>query len=71
MAQSALVEPEVQVSEVYRNTPFEYLTTADAGQLVVTCTKVIPAARPWVAKGGIVQVTAPLPNWMAARTTRG
>jgi hypothetical protein len=62
-----VLEPEAQAPEVYRNTPFEHLLTADAGQLVVMCTIPIPAAQAWVVKAGTVQVGAPLPGWMAVR----
>ena len=61
-----VMEPDGQAPEIYRNTPFEHLTTADPGQVVI-CTVFVPAAQTWVAKGGAVHVGALLPNWMATR----
>jgi len=64
MAKPALLEPEAQVPEIYRNTPFEYVQTAEAAQVLVACSKPIPSARPWVAKGGTVSIKPSLPKWM-------
>ena len=62
-----VMEPDIQVPEVYRNTPFEHVTTAEAGQVVVVCTVFVAAPQAWVAKAGAVQSKAPLPSWIAVR----
>jgi hypothetical protein len=64
MARSTLLEPHAQAPEIHRNSPFEYVQTAEAGQVVEACSKPIPSARPWVAKGGSVAVKPALPTWM-------
>lgn len=64
MAMFTVQDPEVEAQEVYRNTPFEHATTADAGQIVVTCSTPIHIVQGWMAKAGTVRVGAPLPNWI-------
>lgn len=55
------VEPDAQTAEVYRNTPFEHLTTAP---LIVTCAMPIRV----IEAPETVQVAAPRPNWVPARS---
>ena len=62
----SVLEPEVQAPEIYRNTPFEHLMTAE-GRQVVICAVFVPVAQTWIATGGTVQSTPVLPNWMSAR----
>jgi len=59
-----VMEPETQAPEVYRNTPFEHVLTADIGQLIVICTTPLAAPRGWIATTGMIQVANPLPGWM-------
>jgi hypothetical protein len=71
MVRPALLEPEAQVPEIYRNTPFEFAQTAEAAQILVTCGKPIPSARPWGGKVGTVEIKPPLPKWMTPPQGRG
>lgn len=58
------LEPEVQVPQVHRNTPFEYAQTAQATQRLMAGSKPIPLARAMVAKAGTVATQPRLPSWM-------
>ena len=64
MAMSTVQDPEIQTQEVYRNSPFEHITTADAGQIIVTCSTPIHVAQGWMTKAGSVRVGTTLPSWM-------
>jgi hypothetical protein len=58
------LEPQAGDLEVYRNTPYEHLSTAGAGQLIVICTAPISAPAGWVTKAGFVRFSASFPGWM-------
>ncbi len=58
-----ILEPETQAPEVYRNTPFEHVLTADIGQLIVICTTPL-APQGWITTTGLIQLASRLPGWM-------
>ncbi len=64
MAKALCLGPEVKAPEIYRNSPFEYLLTAEMGQVHVVCAKPLSAAQQRVAKVGTIQITPSLPAWM-------
>ena len=51
--------------EIYRSSPFEYVLTAEASQIVGSCSKPVPLTGPWMMKVGGVQTTPALPKWMS------
>jgi len=59
-----VMEPEIQTPEVYRNTPFEHVSTAETGQLIVVFTIPISPVQGWVSQAGLVRVVTPIPGWM-------
>lgn len=63
-----VMEPDAEVPEVYRSSPFEHATTAEAEQLLMACTEIMPSSEAWVAVAGFVRVAPPLPGWMAGRS---
>ena len=64
MVNTAFLEPEVKAPEIYRNTPFEYVLTAEMGQAHIACAKLLPAGQLRVARASTVQISPPLPAWM-------
>ena len=67
MAMSTVQDPETQAQEVYRNTPFEHVATADAGQTVLTCSTPIHIAQGWMIRAIPARAVTPLPNWMGGQ----
>jgi hypothetical protein len=63
MAEPAHLEA-IQAPEIYRNTPFEYVLTAEAVQISGTAAKPMASTGAWVTKGGSIDRKPPLPRWM-------
>lgn len=55
--------------EVYRNTPFEHVSTADPGQIFMTCSTPVHVEQGWTATAGILRVNPPLPQWLGVQGT--
>jgi hypothetical protein len=66
MAKALCLRPEVTAPEIYRNSPFEYLLTADMVQVRVAYAKPLPAPQQQVTKAGAAQTAPSLPAWMTA-----
>jgi hypothetical protein len=65
MAKALCLGSEVKAPEIYRNSPFEYVLTAEMGQAQVVYAKPLPAAQQRVIKVATVQIAPPLPAWMS------
>lgn len=57
-------EPTEGAPEIHRNSPFEYVETAEAGLVVEACGHPVPSAGAWVSVAGTVSVRPALPKWM-------
>ena len=70
MAELNQIGPQTKAPEVYRNTPFEYVLTAEPRQLVEIHTQLIPSNAAWVAVMVPLERKPPLPQWMTTPQTK-
>jgi hypothetical protein len=65
MDKTAFFEPETQAPEIYRNSPFEYVQTAEASQGLIAGARPLRPVGAWSARRGRVEITPPVPQWMS------
>lgn len=67
MSMFTVVEREAESPEVYRSTPFEHFSTAEAGQVVGVFATPILAGRTSVAQGQVSGLDPAVPSWIDVR----
>lgn len=69
MDKTASFEPEAQAPEIHRNSPFEYVQTAEGSQTLIAAARQLRPAGTWMTRRGTVEIKPAVPQWMAVGAT--